>query len=232
MKSKFSVKMASDLSEIKAALQAISQSQSQLVSTVNSMSKRIGDLEHSGVGVTTHDSHDAEADDAGAASSSAASASRSAETPSLRPADAGTPSPAKSGFTSRIILTTYPNQIGIKPLPMEWGAADPLKRGPVTVSRAPSTIRRRNAIGAHGGSYSVYYALALASKELDPDHKPDFTNTEPAAEVGPFPQWGDKKKIVSMDPWGHLVPWTFKDTIKNENGKHSPLSRLSRFTAG
>ncbi|KOS17294.1 Uracil-regulated protein 1 [Escovopsis weberi] len=27
------------------------------------------------------------------------------------------------------------------------------------------------AIGAHGGSYSIYYALAVASKELDVDHR-------------------------------------------------------------
>jgi len=35
------------------------------------------------------------------------------------------------------------------------------------------------AIGAHGGSYSIYHALAVASKNLDVEHKPDFTNTEP-----------------------------------------------------
>jgi len=49
--------------------------------------------------------------------------------------------------------------------------------------------------------------------------RPDFTNTEPAANIGPFPQWADKKKIVSMDPLGHLAPWLFKDTIEKENGK-------------
>lgn len=48
--------------------------------------------------------------------------------------------------------------------------------------------------------------------------RPDFTNTEPAANIGPFPQWADKEKIVSMDPLGHLAPWLFKDTIENENG--------------
>jgi hypothetical protein len=49
--------------------------------------------------------------------------------------------------------------------------------------------------------------------------RPDFTNTEPAANIGPFPQWADKKKIVSMDPLGHLAPWLFKDTIEKENGR-------------
>lgn len=51
-------------------------------------------------------------------------------------------------------------------------------------------------------------------------NRPDFTNTEPAANLGPFPQWGDKKKIVAMDPWGHLAPWLFKDTIEKDNGRN------------
>lgn len=224
--------MESDLKEIKSTLRTIAQSQIQIASSVEAMSKRVDDLEESsGVAAGSR----ATAAGGTSVSSSAALPSRPAQTPPLRPADAGISSSppsasadAKSGFTSRIILTTYPNQIGIKPLPMKWGAADPLVRGPVTVSRAPSTIRRRNAIGAHGGSYSIYYALALASKELDPDHKPDFTNTEPAADIGPFPQWGDEKKIVSMDPWGHLVPWLFKDTIANENVDLRPTIAITR----
>ena len=134
--------------------------------------------------------------------------------------------------TSRIILTTYPGQSGIDPLIMNWGHADALERGPVVVSRNQSTIRRRNgtqgcslsftvsltfvyiAIGAHGGSYSIYYALAVASKHLEVNHKPDFTNSEPAVTMGPFPQW---KKIVSLDPLGHLSPWKFSDLMRDEN---------------
>lgn len=56
--------------------------------------------------------------------------------------------------------------------------------------------------------------------------RPDFTNTEPAANIGPFPQWADKKKIVSMDPLGHLAPWLFKDTMEKENGRQSFLGRF------
>lgn len=70
------------------------------------------------------------------------------------------------------------------------------------------------AIGAHGGSYSVYHALAVASKHLDVDYKPDFTNSEPAINIGPFPQW---KKIVSIDPLGHLSPWLFSELVRDEN---------------
>ncbi|KAI2643469.1 GTP cyclohydrolase N terminal-domain-containing protein [Xylaria nigripes] len=133
----------------------------------------------------------------------------------------------KSGFSSRIILTTYPRQIGINPIPLQWGAPGP-ERGPVVVSRASSTIRKRNAIGAHGGSYSIYFALALASKQLNVNHRPDFTNTEPAANIGPFPQWADKKKIVAMDPWGHLAPWLYADTMQKENVDIRPTIAITK----
>lgn len=43
-----------------------------------------------------------------------------------------------------MVIRTYPKQIGINPLPMDWGNLDPAKRGPIVVSRASSTIRRRN----------------------------------------------------------------------------------------
>ena len=44
-------------------------------------------------------------------------------------------------------------------------------------------------IGTHGGSYSVYRALAVSSGALDPIRRPDLTNTHPAETIGPFPQW-------------------------------------------
>lgn len=130
---------------------------------------------------------------------------------------------------SKIILTSYPGQSGTDPIPIHWGLADPMLRGPVVVSRNPGTIRRRNAIGAHGGSYSIYHALAVASKNLNIDHKPDFTNTEPAATIGPFPDvWGDAKKIVSMDPFGHLAPWLYKGIIDSENIEIRPTIAITR----
>jgi len=138
------------------------------------------------------------------------------------------PSRRSSTTTSKIILTSYPGQAGVDPLPMEWGAKDPQKRGPVVVSRSPGTIRRRNAIGAHGGSYSIYYALAVASEQLNTDHKPDFTNTEPAADIGPFPTWSDPKKIVAMDPLGHLAPWLYKDIINKQGVEIRPTIAVTR----
>lgn len=74
----------------------------------------------------------------------------------------------------------------------------------------------------------MYYALAVASKNMALDHKPDFTNTEPAVTIGPFPAWGDPKKIVAMDPLGHLAPWLYKDYIDNENLEIRPTIAITR----
>jgi hypothetical protein len=214
--------MTTGMDEVRDALKTIAEGQTQLLSVVSSVSKRVDDLEK--------ERKSASGINDAVKSATVIPLVDDTKTPPLLPAEAGSQSPppisaaadTQSGFSSRIILTTYPKQIGIKPLPMEWGEPDPLKRGPVTVSRNSSTIRRRNAIGAHGGSYSIYYALAVASKELAADHVPDFTNTEPAVNIGPFPQWGDKKKIVAMDPWGHMVPWLFKDIMDKDNSMSPP----------
>ncbi|KAJ1031681.1 hypothetical protein NDA13_002071 [Ustilago tritici] len=113
-------------------------------------------------------------------------------------------------YSSRVILTTYPGQVGIKPLPLNWAAQDPHQRGPVVASRHPNSIRVRNAIGAYGGSYSVYRSLAIAMGQLNPNHRPDYTNTEPPFDIPPNPSWFDPSKIVAMDPWGHLAPQVYK----------------------
>ena len=219
---------------MKEALKVISLGQTKLLSAVEAVSQRVAELEKTQEQDRRRPSSSSVSDGVGRTATPLAGGF----TPSpstLLPAEAGTQSPPpssapldfKSSFSSRVVLTTYPKQIGIKPLPLEWGAADPLQRGPVAVSRSPSTIGRRNAIGAHGGSYSIYYALALASRELKADHRPDFTNTEPAVTIGPFPQWGDPKKIVAMDPWGHMVPWIYGDIIQKENGMFPPFTGRS-----
>jgi hypothetical protein len=59
-------------------------------------------------------------------------------------AEAPAPRRASVSKTSKIILTSYPGQAGVDPLPMDWGNRDYAARGPVVVSRHPSTIRRRN----------------------------------------------------------------------------------------
>ncbi|RSL91464.1 Uracil-regulated protein 1 [Fusarium ambrosium] len=214
------------------ALREIQRTQSLLVNAVESLSgKSIDEAAGANGDLTANSIYDQdsrnEAD--GGESPSVESPLESAD--KLKAPAPPTPS-QRQGFTSRIILTTYPKQIGIKPLPMDWGNSDPLKRGPIVVSRAASTIRRRNGSfnGARdvGGSYSIYYALAVASNELNSDHRPDFTNTEPAANIGPFPQWGDPGKIVAMDPWGHLAPWLFKDTIEKDNVDIRPTIAITK----
>jgi GTP cyclohydrolase II len=110
-----------------------------------------------------------------------------------------------------IVLTSHPSKGGYQAPEIKWGAATPKERGPVVgSSNNPS---QRNVIGVHSGAYGVYRALAVAAGKLDPIHRPDLTNTFPPIEIGPFPQWFDPDKIVSIDPWGHRVAEVFKDEI-------------------
>ena len=88
----------------------------------------------------------------------------------------------------------------------------PRTRGPVVAS--PAQPQHRNAIGSYSGSYAVYRALAVATRALAPDHRPDLTDTAPVAAIGPWPQWADPKKIVSLDPYGHLVGEVFAGQIR------------------
>ena len=111
-----------------------------------------------------------------------------------------------------IVLTSHPGQPGSNYRPVHWGAASAAERGPIVGSFTDPT--RRNVIGAHAGSYALYRALAIAAGRLSPVHVPDLTNTAPAERIGPFPQWGDPKKIVSLDPYGHLVSEVFGDLMK------------------
>jgi len=108
-----------------------------------------------------------------------------------------------------IRLTSHAGGLGA--LPIQWGAATPAERGPVV----GTTIQRghRNVIGTHSGSYSVYRALAVAAGALARDHKADLTNTAPTDIIGPYPQWTDAGKIVSLDPWGAAVADVFADYI-------------------
>jgi GTP cyclohydrolase II len=117
----------------------------------------------------------------------------------------------RSNRTDHIRLTSHPDPGAKVHFPIHWGAATARERGPIigTVSRPQD----RNVIGSHGGSYAVYRALAVSSGALDPIRRPDLTNTFPAATIGPFAQWTEPERIVSLDPWGHLVAENFKTEI-------------------
>ena len=117
----------------------------------------------------------------------------------------------RSNRPDHIRLTSHPEPGGKPRFPIKWGAATARERGPIigTVSR----LGDRNVIGSHGGSYALYRALAVSSGALDPIRRPDLTNTFPAAIIGPFAQWSDPSRIVSLDPWGHLAADSFKTEI-------------------
>jgi GTP cyclohydrolase II len=109
-----------------------------------------------------------------------------------------------------IVLASHPGHAPGRIAPINWGAADPAERGPVVAAiHDPG----RNAIGTHAGAYSLYRALAVAAGQLAADHRPDLTDTAPAARIGPFPQWSDPRSIVSLDPWGHMTSEVFADRI-------------------
>ncbi|MEM7695307.1 MAG: GTP cyclohydrolase II [Pseudomonadota bacterium] len=112
---------------------------------------------------------------------------------------------------THIRLTTHPGGGNTLRHPLKWGAADPKTRGPVVGTVTESGDR--NAIGTHGGSYSLYRALAVSSGSLNPIRRPDLTNTAPTNVIGPFPAWTDPKAIVSLDPWGHMSTEVFGDLI-------------------
>jgi GTP cyclohydrolase II len=112
---------------------------------------------------------------------------------------------------SHIRLTSHPGHRAPGRYPITWDAATARERGPVigTVTSAGD----RNAIGAHGGSYALYRALAVSSGALNPIARPDLTNTSPVVDMGPFPQWSAPDRIVSLDPWGHRVAQDFAREI-------------------
>ena len=112
--------------------------------------------------------------------------------------------------STHIKLTSHPSPDSA-PLPLVWGANEPEVRGPILGS--PSESKQRNAIGPHSGSYAIYRALAVAAGNLDPAHVPDYSNTSPAVQIGPFSQWSEAQRIVSLDPWGHMVRQVFNEHV-------------------
>src|ERR1043166_137297 len=113
--------------------------------------------------------------------------------------------------SGHIRLSSHPGAGTPSRFPVRWGAASARERGPVigTVTAGSD----RNAIGAHGGSYAVYRALAVSSGALNPIARPDLTNTAPVVDIRPLPEWAEPGRIVSLDPWGHRIAADFRDEI-------------------
>ncbi len=115
--------------------------------------------------------------------------------------------PKPNRVSRHIVLTSHPSRFGPKPIPIHWGAAEPMERGPVIATLTKQA--HRNAIGTHSGSYAIYRALAVASGALQSDHRADLTNTSPVEHIGPHPSWADPEKIVSLDPFGAIASEVF-----------------------
>lgn len=90
---------------------------------------------------------------------------------------------------------------------VKWGAPTALERGPVVAGLHAGP--NRNAIGAHACGFGIYQALAVATGALAEGHRPNLVDTAPTIQIGPFPQWTEADKIVTLDPWGHLVDSVF-----------------------
>lgn len=116
---------------------------------------------------------------------------------------------APSPRHKHIVLTSHPGNFGEQPLEVQWGHPDPTERGPIIATLGNRV--HRNAIGTHSGGYAVYRALAIASGDLEQNHRADLTNTAPTVAIGPYPSWGMPNKIVSLDPFGTLDNNLFAD---------------------
>src|SRR5688500_8194744 len=90
--------------------------------------------------------------------------------------------------STHIRLTSHPEpSAATSRHPIRWAAEDPRERGPIIGS--VTNPADRNVIGAHGGSYSLYRALAISARALNPLARPDLHNTHPVVDIGPHPQW-------------------------------------------
>ena len=118
-----------------------------------------------------------------------------------------------SNRSGHIRLNSHPGGGAAGRFPLHWGAGTARERGPVIGSAHAGADR--NAIGAHGGAYSLYRALAISSGAMSAGSRPDLTNTQPTFSFGPFGQWKTPDKIVSLDPWGHLVADAFAEEIRD-----------------
>lgn len=154
------------LQEILSALKSIQQENSQLAAAVDAINGRVNIL----AGVKQMQDGtvvDASAEKQPVEHKSLPKANGTGSAPPIDtpptpelPASSIVDTTRRSSTTSKIILTSYPGQAGVDPLPMSWGHKDPNARGPVVVSRNPSTIRRRN------GKYSSRISTVDSSDEV------------------------------------------------------------------
>ncbi|MCY7323750.1 MAG: GTP cyclohydrolase II [Phormidesmis sp. CAN_BIN36] len=113
---------------------------------------------------------------------------------------------------NRPVPISQPSRFRHSSIVLNWGAADPIKRGAIVGTVLNPA--HRNVIGTHSGSYAVYRALAVASGRLRADHRADLTHTSPVVKIGPHPAWADPDRIVSLDPFGAVVSEAYQHLYK------------------
>lgn len=112
---------------------------------------------------------------------------------------------------SHVVLTSHKNMVFKDRPQINWGAKTAKERGPVVAST--TAFNTRNAIGSHGGGYSVYRALSIAAGKYPADFKPDLHNTHATTSFGPYESWTNPEKMVSIDPWGAQIVENFDDYL-------------------
>ncbi len=102
--------------------------------------------------------------------------------------------PPHDSLSSHIILTSHPSQQIVHSTPIHWGAKTAKRNaGPSCHLTTPS---KRNAIGTHGGIYSIYQALA-ASADAYPANSSRTSPTPPLPSASDPIQTGATQKRSS-----------------------------------
>ena len=117
----------------------------------------------------------------------------------------------RSNRVDHIRITSHPAPGAKLNFPIHWGAATRARARTGDRHGVPSARSQR-----HRQPWRFLFGLprlAVSSGALDPIRRPDLTNTHPAETIGPFPQWSDPQRIVSLDPWGHLAAENFATEI-------------------
>lgn len=100
---------------------------------------------------------------------------------------------------NKIILTSYPGQAGVDPIPMQWGHVNPATRGPVVVSRHANTIRRRN------GTSVCYASRSEAYKQTQPSAPTADRTLSTMLWLSRARTWTSATSPTSPTP---SLPWT------------------------
>ena len=125
-----------------------------------------------------------------------------------------------------IVLTSHPQFIYKESPAINWGRPDPRERGPhrrqlheqASPQRdrhAQRQLRDLSRAGDRGGRRSIPITARISP------------TPSRCRASGRFPSWHDPEKIVSLDPWGHIVAEAFARSCRRAatSGRPSPSPR-------